>query len=70
MRQVRHIAGKGKEKKRRTMAEFKKYEVEIGTNGHIKYKGKIIAVLATWCRYEDLDQDSLYNQIIRRNNER
>ena len=52
------------------MAEFKKYEVEIGTNGHIKYKGKIIAILAQWCRYEDLDEDLLYNQIIRRNNER
>jgi hypothetical protein len=50
------------------MAEFKKYEVEIGTNGHIKYKGKIIAILSAWCRYEDLDADTLYNQIIRRNN--
>ena len=47
------------------MAEFKKYEVEIGTNGHIILKGKLIAVLAAWCRYEDLDEDSLYNQIIK-----
>ena len=47
------------------MAEFKKYEVEIGTNGHIKYKGKIIAILSAWCRYGDLDEDSLYNQIIK-----
>ena len=47
------------------MAEYKKYEVEIGTNGHIKYKGKIIAILAQWCRYEDLAEDSLYNQIIK-----
>ena len=47
------------------MAEYKKYEVEIGTNGHIKLKGKLIAVLAAWCRYEDLDEDSLYNQIIK-----
>ena len=52
------------------MAKFKKYTVEIGSNGHIKYKGKIIAILAQWCRYEDLDEDSLYNQIVRRNNER
>ena len=37
------------------MAEFKKFEVEIGTNGHIKYKGKIIAVLAQWNKYEDLE---------------
>ena len=47
------------------MAEFKKYVVEIGTNGHIKYKGKIIAVLAQWCRYEDVDEDR--NQIKKRN---
>ena len=47
------------------MAEYKKYEVEIGNNGHIKLKGKLIAVLAAWCRYEDLDEDSLYNQIIK-----
>ena len=47
------------------MAEFKKYEVEIGTNGHIKLKGKLIAVLSAWCRYEDLDEDSLYNKIIK-----
>ena len=49
------------------MAEYKKYVVEIGTNGHIKYKGKIIAVLAQWSRYEDLDEDTLYNQIKKRN---
>ena len=51
------------------MAEFKKYVVEIGTNGHIKYKGKIIAILATWCRYEDLDEDSLFQQIIKQGRE-
>ena len=49
------------------MAEYKKYVVEIGTNGHIKYKDKIIAVLAQWCRYEDLDKETLYNQIKKRN---
>ena len=37
------------------MAKFKKFEVEIGTNGHIKYKDKIIAVLAQWNKYEDLE---------------
>ena len=37
------------------MAEFKKFEVEIGSNGHIKYKGKIIAVLAQWNKFEDLE---------------
>ena len=50
------------------MAKFKKYEVEIGTNGHMKMKGNLIAVLAAWCRYEDLDADTLYNQIVGRNN--
>ena len=49
------------------MAEFKKYEVEIGTNGHIKYKGDIIAVLGTWNKFEDLDEDILYSQIKKRN---
>ena len=37
------------------MAEFKKYEVEIGTNGHIKLNGKLIAVLAAWNKFEDLE---------------
>ena len=37
------------------MAEYKKFEVEIVTNGHIKYKGEIIAVLAQWNKYEDLE---------------
>ena len=38
------------------MAEFKKFEVEIGTNGHIKYKGKIISILSQWNKYEDLEK--------------
>ena len=49
------------------MAEFKKYVVEIGTNGHIKYKGNIIAILPVWCRYEDLDEETLYSKIKKRN---
>ena len=47
------------------MAEYKKYVVEIGTNGHIKHKGKIIAVLGQWNRLEDLDEDR--TQIKKRN---
>ena len=43
----------------------KKFVVDIGTNGHIKYKGKIIAVLAQWNSFEDLDEDR--NQIKKRN---
>ena len=49
------------------MIKFKKFEVEIGTNGHIKYNGDVIAVLGSWNRYEDLDEDTLYNQIIKGN---
>ena len=49
------------------MAEYKKFVVEIGTNGHIKYKDKIIAVLAQWNKFEYLDEDTLYNQIKKRN---
>ena len=45
------------------MAKFKKFEVEIGTNGHIRLNGEVIAVLGSWNRYEDLDEDTLYNQI-------
>ena len=51
------------------MVKFKKFEVEIGTNGHIKYNDNVIAVLGSWNRYEDLDEDTLYNQIIKRNTE-
>ena len=49
------------------MASFKKFEVEIGTNGHIKHKGKIIAILGQWNKFEDLDEDTLYNQIKKKN---
>ena len=53
------------------MAEYKKYVVEIGTNGHIKYRGKLIAVLAAWCRYEDLDEAiSLIETEIKKRNEK
>ena len=49
------------------MIKYKKFEVEIGTNGHIKYNGDVIAVLGYWNRYEDLDENTLYNQIKKRN---
>ena len=41
------------------MAKFKKFEVEIGTNGHIRYIGDVIAVLGSWNRFEDLEDDIL-----------
>ena len=49
------------------MGKFKKFTVEIGTNGHIRFNDNVIAVLGSWNRYEDLDEDTLYNQIIKRN---
>ena len=49
------------------MAKYKKFEVEIGTNGHIKYNGDVIAVLGSWNSYEELNPDTLYNQIKKRN---
>ena len=41
------------------MAKFKKFEVEIGTNGHIKLNDKVIAILGAWNKYEDLEVDIL-----------
>ena len=41
------------------MAKFKKFEVEIGTNGHIKLNDKVIAILGYWNKYEDLEDDIL-----------
>ena len=41
------------------MIKFKKFEVEIGTNGHIKYNDDVIAVLGCWNKYEDLEDDIL-----------
>ena len=49
------------------MAKYKKFEVEIGTNGHIKLNDKVIAVLGSWNKYEDLNPDTLYNQLKKRN---
>ena len=37
----------------------KKFTVEIGTNGHIKLNDKVIAVLGSWNKYEDLEDDIL-----------
>ena len=36
------------------MAKYKKFTVEIGTNGHIKLNGRLIAILAEWNKFEDL----------------
>ena len=47
----------------------KEFKVIIKENGHIIYNGDIIAILGQWTRYEELDPDTLYNQIRRRKNE-
>ena len=36
------------------MIKYKKFAVEIGTNGHIKLNGRLIAILAEWNKFEDL----------------
>ena len=41
------------------MAKYKKFEVEIGTNGHIKLNGEVIAILGAWNKYEQLEDDIL-----------
>ena len=41
------------------MAKYKKFEVEIGTNGKIKLNDKVIAILGAWNKYEDLEGDIL-----------
>ena len=41
------------------MIKYKKFTVEIGTNGHIKLNGDLIAILGEWNRFEDLESDIL-----------
>ena len=41
------------------MAKYKKFEVEIGTNGKIKLNGKTIAILGYWIRHGELEDDIL-----------
>ena len=41
----------------------KEFKVIIKENGHIIYDGKLIALLAQWNRYEDLDPNTLINQL-------
>ena len=45
------------------MIKGKEFKVIIKENGHIFYNGDLIAVLAQWNRYEDLDPDTLINQL-------
>ena len=34
--------------------KYKKFIVEIGSNGHIKLNNEIIAILGSWNKFEDL----------------
>jgi len=45
----------------------KEFKVTIKSNSHILLDGKLIAVLGQWNRFEDLDEDTLYNQVQERN---
>ena len=48
------------------MTQEKEFKVIIKENGHIFYNGELIAVLAQWNKYEDLDPDTLINQLKRK----
>ena len=37
------------------MKEGKEFKVIIKENGHILYNGELIAILAQWNKYEDID---------------
>ena len=41
------------------MTEEKEFKVIISSKGHIKLNGEIIAILGSWNRYEDLEDDIL-----------
>ena len=45
------------------MTKGKEFKVIIRQNGQIFYNGDIIALLGQWNKYEDLDPDTLINQI-------
>jgi hypothetical protein len=50
----------------KNMIKGKEFKVIIDSKGHIKLNGELIAILGQWNRYEDLDPDTLINQIKRR----
>ncbi len=41
------------------MTEEKEFKVIINSRGHIKLNGDVIAVLGSWNRFEDLEDDIL-----------
>ena len=50
------------------MKKGKEFKVIIKENGHIFYNGDLIAILASWNRYEDLDPDTLINRLKKKKN--
>ena len=50
------------------MTEGKEFKVIIKENGHILYNGELIAILAQWNNYWDLDPDTLMNQLKKKKN--
>ena len=45
------------------MVEEKEFKVTIKENGHIFYDGNLIAILAQWNNYWDLNPDTLINRL-------
>tara|TARA_Y100000310_G_scaffold143679_1_gene142997 strand:+ start:208 stop:381 length:174 start_codon:yes stop_codon:yes gene_type:complete len=50
----------------KNMTKGKEFKVIIKPNGHIIYNGDLIALLGQWNKYEDLDPDTLINQLKRK----
>ena len=50
------------------MKKGKEFKVIIKENGHIFYNGDLIAILASWNRYGDLDPDTLINRLKKKKN--
>ena len=44
------------------MVKGKEFKVIIKKNGHILLNGDLIAILAQWNKYEDIDPESLYEK--------
>ena len=45
------------------MTKGKEFKVIIKENGHIFYNGELIAILAEWNKYHDLEPDDILNQL-------
>ena len=50
------------------MKKGKEFKVIIKENGHIFYNGDLIAILASWNNYWDLNPDTLINRLKKKKN--